>query len=80
MSNNIEIMSESGAPVSRPTSQRNIVCFEPCGPVAAMLELEVKNKIRGTRTKLLEAAVAEHLGKRYPKLMARYLVLLEETN
>ncbi|MEI8288641.1 MAG: hypothetical protein WCH99_04160 [Verrucomicrobiota bacterium] len=67
-------------PSTKPTEKpkRNIVTFEPCGPVSSMIENELRGKKRGAQTILLEKAVVNLLRSKYPKLAARYDVLQQE--
>ena len=58
---------------------RRIETFEPCGPIAQMIDNETKNKARGAKTRLLQEAIADKLGPKYPKLLERFRVLIEES-
>jgi hypothetical protein len=61
-------------------TKRNIVAFEPCGPIGQMIGFEVRRKPRGAMKRLLEHALFALLGKKYAKLAERYLVLRQEAN
>ena len=61
-----------------PKKKRNILTFEPCGPVSSMIENELRGKRRGAKTDLLQNAVVALLRAKYPKLAERYDVLAEE--
>lgn len=58
--------------------RREIISFEPCGPVRAMLANELRRSARGAQTALMERAVVSLLGDKYPKLRERFQVLQEE--
>lgn len=58
--------------------KRNIVCFEPCGPVAAMLANAAKGKTRGAKTRFIQTAIAEACKASQPKLYETFKTLLTE--
>jgi hypothetical protein len=58
--------------------KRRIISFEPCGPVGAMIDIEVRGKKRGAQTRLIEEALATHLARKYPKLFDRFTILRAE--
>lgn len=60
--------------------RRRIECFEPSGPVAAMIDNATRGKGYGAKSKLYEQAIVEFLGAKYPKLRERWQVLHEEAN
>jgi len=60
-------------------NKRRIITFEPSGPVASMLDCELRSKPRGARTALLERAIVALLGAKYPKLRRRFDVLADES-
>lgn len=43
-----------------------------------MLTMETRGKPRGTRTRVIERAIAEHFRSKYPKLAERFDILAEE--
>lgn len=57
---------------------RRIETFEPCGPVAQMIDNATRNKPRGWKTRLFQDCIAEVLGRTQPKLAEKYAVLREE--
>jgi hypothetical protein len=59
--------------------KRNIVAFEPCGPLWQMILIELRGKPRGAMKRLMEEAIFKHLGPKYRKLAERYVVLVEES-
>ena len=56
---------------------RRIETFEPCGPIAAMIDNETRNKPRGAKVTLFEMALANFLGPKYPKQLQRFQALRE---
>lgn len=54
---------------------RRIETFEPCGPIAAMIDNETRNKPRGAKVTLFENALAQLLGSKYPKQLQRFQTL-----
>ena len=58
--------------------KRHLEVFEPCGPIRAMIENELRGKSRGAKVRLFEDALAQYLGPRYPKLQERFQILCEE--
>ncbi len=48
------------------------------GPVAEMLRLALLGKRRGTRTRIIEDAIAEKYREKYPKVYEKYSVLRQE--
>ncbi len=64
----------------RPKAKTRVVTFKPCGPVSAMLDNHTRGKGWGAMSRVLEAAIVEHLGPRYPKLRTRFNVLRDEAN
>lgn len=64
--------------MKRETTKRNIQTFEPCGPVSLMIQNELRGKSRGAKTKLMERALVNLLGAKYPKLAERFEILNEE--
>lgn len=63
---------------NKPKKVRRLEGFDPCGPVAAMIDIETRKKPRGSKTKLFENAIAEHLRRKYPKLYKRFQILRDE--
>jgi len=66
-------------PAENKTSQkkpRNIIGFEPCGPIAEMLNNEFRSG--ASKTRVMEDLVAKALGSKYPKLAERFRILREE--
>lgn len=59
-------------------TKRNIVTFEPSGPVRSMLANELRNKPHGAQKKLMEEALVCLLRNKYPKLADRFDILREE--
>jgi hypothetical protein len=55
---------------------RNIVGFEPCGPVAEMLNNEFRSG--ASKTHVLEDCIVKAVGSKYPKLAERFRILREE--
>ena len=62
----------------RPRVKRWVVSFEPCGPVASMIENETRGKGWGSQSRLMEAAIVKLLGRKYPKLRSRFEMLQQE--
>lgn len=58
--------------------KRNIMTFEPSGPIAAMMECELRGAGYGARTRLIETALAALLGCKYPKFLERFNILHDE--
>jgi hypothetical protein len=56
--------------------KRNIIGFEPCGPIAEMVQHELRSGIN--KTDLMENCIAKALGAKYPKLAERFRILREE--
>jgi len=61
-------------------TKRNIVTFEPCGPVSSMIANELRGKGLGAKKRLMESALVCMLQAKYPKLAERYNVLKEEAS
>ncbi len=59
---------------------RRVETFEPSGPVACMIDNELRGKSRGAKAQLMERALATLLGAKYPKLLERWQVLQDEQN
>lgn len=55
---------------------RNIIGFEPCGPIAEMLNNEFR--AGSSKTRIMEDLVAKAVGPKYPKLLERFRILREE--
>lgn len=53
-----------------------LVGWRPCGPIAAMLNNELRSN--PDITKVVESAIAAGLGGKYPKLLTRFKILREE--
>lgn len=58
--------------------KRRIEGFEPCGPIAAIIDNETRGKGHGAKTRMFEQAILLAYGPKYPKLSARYKILREE--
>lgn len=74
-----------GAGEKGQSKNRRILTFEPCGPVSAMLESELKKlasekerRPRGALRRVIQLCIVNALGPKYPKLMERYKTLAEE--
>ena len=59
-------------------TKRNIISFEPSGPVASMMAIALRGKLRGSKTELLEDAIVNLLRAKFPKLADRHDVLRAE--
>lgn len=57
---------------SSSNDKRRIYGWEPSGPIVSMLQAATKGKSRGARSRIIEDALAQYLGPRFPKLMDRY--------
>ena len=57
---------------------RRIETFEPCGPIAQMIDNAARGKSRGWKTRFFQDAIANMVGQRQPKLMEKYQTLREE--
>ncbi len=57
---------------------RRIETFEPCGPIAQMIDNAGRGKARGWKTRFYEDCIAEMVGRKQPKLLEKYKVLREE--
>lgn len=60
------------------TSTNQFLICRPCGPVAQMVAFETKGKGVGAKTRLMQDAIVNKYGAKYPKLAERYRVLVEE--
>lgn len=56
--------------------RRKLIGFEPSGPVAEMVQFELRSGL--TKTRLMEDCIVKALGAKYPKLACRYWILREE--
>lgn len=57
---------------------RRIETFEPCGPIAQMIDNAARGKGRGWKTRFFQDCIAEVAGRQQGKLLEKYKVLREE--
>jgi hypothetical protein len=64
--------------------RRNLMTFEPCGPILRIFTLELNNRTRGRQNargekiRLFEDTVAKAFGEKYPKLVEEFNILRKE--
>lgn len=58
--------------------KRRIRSFEPCGPIQAIIDNELRSGGAGALRRYMEECVMAKSGLKYPKLAQRFLVLREE--